>query len=148
MATEPDVDSLAACEAVRRLRASYTHHIDSGEWTDWAALFTEDAWYGIADTEGCRGREEILAFARETVSDLYSFSVHIAAMPRLSVDPDSGTGTGEWVMLVYYEMPDGPQGRMFGEYEDEYRRVNGFWKFATMVDTVHRDIGDGAPRLA
>ena len=69
-------------------------------------------------------------------------------MPRLSVDPDSGTGTGEWVMLVYYEMPDGPQGRMFGEYEDEYRRVNGFWKFATMVNTVHWDTGDGAPHLA
>jgi len=49
-------------------------------------------------------------------------------MPRLSVNPDSGTGTGEWIMLVYYEMPDGPQGRMFGEYEDEYRRVNSFWK--------------------
>jgi hypothetical protein len=68
-------------------------------------------------------------------------------MPRIDLHVDAGTGTGEWYLVVYYEKPDGAAGWVFGTYEDEYRRVDGEWKFATVLNEIHHDSGEGSPHL-
>lgn len=132
-------------EAIRDLRSRYAWYVDIGEWEKWANLFTEDAHVEYEGMPALDGRDEILTFARETISGLYTYSMHTAQMPRLSVDDD--TGTGEWYLVVFYEKPNGSEGWVSGTYTDEYRRVDDEWKFSFVENVVHHDSGQGSPHL-
>jgi len=134
-------------EAIRNLRSRYAWYVDDGDWAAWAALFTENAHVAYAGMPALEGRGEILEFGRETISNLYSYSMHTAQMPRITVDDDEGTGTGEWYLVVFYEKPGGAEGWVTGTYSDEYRRVDGEWKFAAVENEIHHDSGAGSPHL-
>ena len=102
------------------LRSKYSHALDNGNWDDFGSLFTDDAVvdYYVPDT--LHGAEEVQRFGEDEVD--YDLSLHIATMPSISIDGD--TGTGKWYMIVFYVV-DNTSGWVFGEYEDEYRRVGG-----------------------
>lgn len=122
--------------AIMNLRSAYSHALDNGNWDDFGSLFTEDAVvdYYVPDT--LHGAEEIKAFGEEEVG--YDLSLHMATMPSISVDGDEGTG--RWYMTVFYVVDD-TAGWVVGEYEDEYRRVDGEWKFSKVENTHFFDTG-------
>ena len=132
-------------EAIRNLRSRYAWFVDDGAWEWWANLFTTDARVTYEGMPTLEGRDEILAFARDTIDDLYTYSMHAAQMPRLTIEDD--TGTGEWYLVVFYEKPNGSEGWVTGTYTDEYRRVDGEWRFASVANTIHHDSGEDEPHL-
>ena len=73
--------------------------------------------------------------------------MHTGQMPRIPVDDDASTGTGDWYLVVFYEKPGGGEGWVTGTYSDEYRRVDGEWKFAAVENESHHDSGAGSPHI-
>jgi hypothetical protein len=124
---------------IYNLRAAYCHHLDSGEWAEWAELFAPDAVVEFDTWDAFEGRAEIREFGRTVVDDLFAFSMHTAQMPLIEIDGE--TGTGRWYTLVYYRPVEGDPGWVFGTYHDEYRVVDGEWKFDTVSNVVALDTG-------
>lgn len=128
-------------QKIKELRSQYSYTIDhgaaTGEWDDFISLYTEDAVVDYPQTT-MRGHDEIEAFAHE-IEEFYEFSMHTAQMPVLNLNGDEATGT--WYMLVMYTATDGSEGYVVGRYEDEYRRVDGDWKFSRIKALISKDTG-------
>lgn len=126
---------------IKNLRSKYAQTIDhaaaTGEWEEFVALYTEDAVVDYPQTT-MQGHDEIEAFGNE-IEDFYEFSMHTALMPVIEVNDDQATG--EWYMLVVYTATDGSEGYVVGRYEDEYRRVDGDWKFSRIEAIISKDTG-------
>lgn len=126
-------------QSIQELRANYSHTIDhgiqSGEWDEFLALYTDDA---IVDypQETLQGPQEIETFA-EGLQEAYEFTMHTAQMPRVKVDGDEATG--EWYLVVFYAAADGSEGYALGRYEDNYRVVDDEWKFSGIKARVQYD---------
>lgn len=145
MSVEQSTQQVVAESAIKELRSQYATYIDDSEWEEFATLFTEDATVDFGRHEPLEGREEILRFARETIDQLYNYSLHTALMPRIDVDGD--TATGLWYLVVFYQRPDGTEGTVTGRYSDKYRRVDGEWKFEHITNVLEYDTGEGSPHL-
>ncbi|MFC6719866.1 nuclear transport factor 2 family protein [Natrialbaceae archaeon GCM10025810] len=121
------------------LRSAYSHAIDraidTGDWDEFVSLYANDAVVDYPQ-ETLRGRDEIEAFGRG-LEEMYEFSVHTAQMPRIDIDRDEAAG--RWYMLVFYIATDGSEGYVLGWYDDEYRRIDGEWKFDRIAANVTRD---------
>lgn len=126
-------------QEIRGLRAAYSHTIDTaidtGDWDDFLSLYTEDAVVDYPQAT-LRGHEEIGTFGRD-LEELYEYSMHTAQMPRIDINGDEASG--RWYMLVFYVATDGSEGHALGYYEDEYRRVDGEWRFARVEARVLED---------
>lgn len=127
-------------EDIRNLKADYFLHVDAKRWSSLRALFHADARFvgfpfPAADADGfVRGVSGFL----EGVE-----SVHQGFMPRLAVTGDGGI-RAIWSMHDYLVwVPDsrpyrstkipGLYGiRGYGLYEEEYRRLDGLWRIASM----------------
>lgn len=123
--------------ALRRLRAEYAKAIDRSDWQAYSSLFTEDAVVEYDGLEPLHGRDEILAFGRTHLDSSFDSSMHTAFMPSIEVTGE--TASGHWYLYVHYGFSDGTTGWVMGEYEDEYRRVDGNWRFTYVTNTNHVD---------
>jgi ketosteroid isomerase-like protein len=130
---------------IRELRSKYAHSIDhgaaTGEWEDFINLYTEDAVLEYPQAT-ITGHEEIRGFCEE-IEDMYEFSMHTVQMPVIDIDDDEATG--EWYMLVGYTATDGSEGLVMGSYEDDYRHVDGEWKFSRIKAIISKDTGGFHP---
>jgi 3-phenylpropionate/cinnamic acid dioxygenase small subunit len=145
MSTERNLDVVAARESIKELRTFYARYIDNAEWNSWANLFTEGATADFGGFENLEGRSEIEEFGRDVISDIYEYSKHQALMPDINVNGDEASGT--WNLVVFYEMPDGTKGEVTGTYIDEYRRIDGTWKFSHVENVLENDSGEGEPHF-
>jgi len=130
---------------IRELRSRYAHSIDhgaaTGEWDDFMSLYTEDAVLEYPQAT-ITGHDEIRAFCDE-IEEMYEFSMHTVQMPAIDIDGDEATGA--WYMLVAYTATDSSEGLVMGEYEDEYRREDGEWKFSRIKAIISKDTGGFHP---
>ena len=129
---------------IRQLRAAYGHYLDRGDWEAWADLFAPDAVVEYGSYRRLEGVDEIQEFGETVVEDLFEYSMHTAQMPLIDVDGESATG--HWYLLVYYQLADGDPGWIYGTYTDEYRLVDGEWKFSYVTNEVAVDTGGMADR--
>jgi len=136
---EAALELMWAERACERLVYRYAWLVDSGEAAGIADLFTQDGAWAAGDSEPMRGRDGIRAgfTARQAVTRRQSRHV----MTNVLIDVDGDTATGR-VYLVNYrhdsttgvaERPapsDAP--KFVGEYNLEFRRVNGEWLIASL----------------
>ncbi len=119
--------------AILALVARYNHAVDSGDVETRAATFTED---GVWDSETggvVRGREAILAHARDRAPHAHTWK-HWTNNPVIEGDGDAAT-IRQYMMLV------GVDGalriRMLGTYHDTLRREPDGWRFAYRKLVTH-----------
>jgi len=142
MSLEERIRRLEDRAAIEELRSKYCHYFDGREIDAFADLFTEDGT--LALTKGTfEGRAEIGAFLEELADMPNRWESHMSHNPIIDIDGD--TATGRW----YYEVPvvweDGTAGWSQGTYYEEYRRVDGEWKFSLVeIDSNYRvDYAEG-----
>nr|WTB28707.1 nuclear transport factor 2 family protein [Streptomyces sp. NBC_00830] len=126
-------------EELHRLRYRYHELINSNAWEEEGAdLFTDDGVLDYGHLAVCHGREEIAAFfsaatAGVTGSDspteppFVKQFIHAHDVLLDDDDPDRATG------ISYLEATPVYRGESFlvsGRFDDEYRRVDGRWRFA------------------
>lgn len=128
---------LASINDIHRLKARYCRFIDTKQWESLRALFATDATFeGFGSAPAGAGVD---AFVKGVSKRLQNcVSIHHCHMPEILFQSDS-RARGVWAMMDYVQWPEefSPKetpGRPgfwgYGHYEEEYRRVDGEWKFA------------------
>jgi hypothetical protein len=134
-------------EAIRQLKARYFRTLDTKDWDGFKAVFTEDATIGPLDNGFT---PELLALrtpdARQPLasSGLDAFvdrvatnigpliSTHHGHQPEIELTGDD-EATGIWAMEDVLVWPaDGYRLRGTGHYWENYRKVEGEWKIASI----------------
>jgi uncharacterized protein (TIGR02246 family) len=124
---EEQLAELADREAIRDLPRLYCHYLWTQDPVRMADLFTEDATICID------GMEDYAITGREKMAKVFGrVNARYAALPFIHnhvielTGPESATG------VAYYEMLESKEGKRFlaaGFYRDDYRKVDGQWKF-------------------
>jgi uncharacterized protein (TIGR02246 family) len=129
---------LVARESIRDLVARYNANGDSGRFDQMVELFAPDAVMLIGDT-AFKGREQIRTIFTSAADSLRErpgpvMLRHLTSTLQIDVQgPDAATSRCYYHVL----MPHGLD--HWGRYLDEYRVVEGQWRFA-----LRREILDGA----
>jgi hypothetical protein len=138
--TEQLIAEMADREAIRELPRLYCHYLWTHDHESMANLFTEDATISIKGMEDYAicGRVK-LAKVFQRVNAKYSSLPFVHNHVIELESPERATG------YAYYEILEDRGSRYLaaGYYRDEYRKVDGQWKFqtrkvhmATNFDTV------------
>ncbi|MDB5970624.1 MAG: nuclear transport factor 2 family protein [Hydrocarboniphaga sp.] len=135
------IDELFAIEQIRQLKARYFECIDGKLWSEWGALFADDATMDIAgDQPGPGSVVKTAAAITETVSRMLTgvTSVHHGHMPRIEM-LSADKATGIWAMedlLVWAEDAprQGPFTRLhgYGHYHETYVRKGEAWRIQSL----------------
>ena len=120
-------------QQIKQLKYEYCLHLDSGNVSDFVDLFTEDAYVEVPNYEPCRGVEDIREFIVDVSSRDIGHMSHMASNPIVDVDGDDGTG--HWYYIVIIKDSDGQATLGQGRWKDQYRRIDGDWKIASLVAT-------------
>ncbi|GAM97748.1 bile acid 7-alpha dehydratase BaiE [alpha proteobacterium U9-1i] len=129
--------SLEDIEAIKQLKARYFRTLDTKQWTEWRAVFTDDARF-----DGTRrpfsGPDEFCASTSAWLAD--AVTIHHGHMPEI-VLTGARAARGIWAMfdMVQFREPrpaDTPYGGRgfvgYGHYEEEYRKEDDGWKISLL----------------
>lgn len=130
-------DRLAICA----LKARYCRMLDTKQWDEWAALFTEDYVLDVSEAGGgppIHGRDAAMASVFASIGQ--AATAHQVHFPEISLNGDEA--------LAIFPMQDrvifAPQGHSitgYGHYHDRLVRKNGEWKIAALKLTrLHMDV--------
>jgi hypothetical protein len=128
-------DDLCELEAIKQLKARYFRYLDTKQWEAWRSLFTDDCALPGNRYENVDDLVKTISAERER-----AVTVHQGHTPEL-VLTGRWTARGIWAMSDYVRFPEVvTEGRAkglygfvgAGHYEEEYRKVDGEWKIASM----------------
>lgn len=119
-------DEVAVCELVVRL----SDMADSGPLEEYMDLFTEDAFWRVADTQASEGKAMIKAGTEKRWADKvtgpYSQTRHIVLPTSVKVDGD--TATVQSVFQFYNTTKQPIELVATGVYDDTYKKEGYNWK--------------------
>ena len=124
--TRPEPDRLPDREALRELRALYSHCYDDGRLDDFVALFTDDGLLQLGPSGFARGPSELRA-ALEGPMKSAAFVAHFTSDEVTRFTGDT-TAEGRSRFAVHFGREPNIQGA--GTYRDEYVLTDGGWRFA------------------
>ena len=134
------IQRLEDIEAIRHLRCRYHFCLNEGRFTDLRDLFTDDALVELGYLARYDGIEAIDS-GFQAMGDRDRFFIkQFSHGHDVAVDGDRGTGTS------YLEARYGRFGVSYvvaGRYDDVYARVNGVWKFRSMVAELFYTVPNG-----
>ena len=137
------IEDFLAAEEIKNVRYAYSAHLDSQNVDALADLFTEDAVCDFGEEWGVwKGRETIKASYTAVMGQIGSpfDALHVFTNPWITVT-GATTAHGRWYLLdlLTRQKPvtglatrgghDNPL-LYLAIYEDDYRKVDGNWKFA------------------
>ena len=134
---EARLRKLEDIEEIRKLKAAYCAACDDDHNGDAvAALFAPDGTWQRSEQAPNVGHEAIAAYMfaiRE--SRVMNRSAHMVTNPIIEVDGDLATGRWRFVMM-YTAADDETFVRIIGHYNEEYVRLDGQWRFKSLLATV------------
>jgi len=121
-----NAQDLIDIEEIKQLKAKYFRLMDTKQWDDWVALFSETCEAIYEGYEPKRGGAEIVDFVRGMLDT--GVTVHFGHMAEVVVT-DSRSATGVWSMSDYLDCPGTLQLRGYGHYHDEFvKDDSGTWR--------------------
>ena len=124
---------LLAREAIKETKARYFRCMDTKQWQQMRAVFTDDA--RIESSKVWESADSFIADLSQALAG--ARTVHHGHMPEIAfAGPD--TARVIWAMFDYVEWEPGAPGvpehqraiHGYGHYEEEYRRIGDEWKIA------------------
>lgn len=135
------LEDLLAIEEIRSLRAEYSAHFDTRNVAALAGLFTDDAVCEFGHYGEWRGLEQIRANYAGVIAAIPApfDTLHVATNGLVRLRSPT-TAAGRWYLmdLLPTQVPGVFETRgghaqpllYLGIYEDDYRKVDGRWRFA------------------
>ncbi len=128
------ITRLEDIESIKQLKARYCEICDDDHNPDRITrLFTEDGIWegrGIGRAEGHAAIRELF----EGFSRMMSFSQHMVMNPIIEIDGDRAHGT--WYFFGPFTFRKQNQAKWQStRYDEEYRKVDGEWKFKRLTVT-------------
>ena len=130
MTLEERIRRLEDIEEIRRLRNKYHASLNENRYENCRALFTDDAVVELGYLARYEGIDAIDRGFRAMGERERFFIKQFIHSHDVEVDGDTGTGTS------YLEARYGRFGVSYvvaGRYDDTYVRVDGMWKFRSMI---------------
>ena len=116
-------------EAIRELLHGYCLCVDSGDADKWVDLFTDDATFTVQrGSFGIEGPVTGRAALHRLASGFRADGLHFSSNAVIDVQGDEATVTSYVLVL---QGTDDPNVRLGGRYQDQLRRVDGRWRFAS-----------------
>ena len=142
MSIDLELDRLAIVEArfaIADVVHGYARAIRRDMPEDAAALFTEDGWFEIRDGHPSKfdhtvrtrleGRQRVLDYLLPNKGKPHP----VPLIHNLMIEVTGETATGSAVMEAQVL---GTEHKVFGEYQDRFRREEGVWRFASRTYTI------------
>jgi SnoaL-like protein len=134
MTTENQTRQLFEIEAIKQLKARYFRLLDTKQWDELRAIFTDDATFAFReDPDDTESVESVVA--RWSAFLTPARTVHQGHTPEIELLGDD-RAHGIWAMVDYVEWPeeDGVRKGMegHGHYHEDYAKVDGEWKIARL----------------
>ncbi len=127
---EKRLRSLEDKEAIKDLHREYVYLLITQQWDDMIECFAEDATAVIASHPRRTGKKEIRTLLTEEIAKhVPKDEGHMVTQPVISVDGDKARG--HWLLYVFLPAP--ALGWRQARYDCEYVRVDGAWKFSSLV---------------
>ena len=136
-------EDLAELHAIYQLKYRYVRGLDTHDWPLVASCFTGDArvWYNDGKFSK-EGRETIIGFLSEMLDESF-YSSHIVLHPEIElIDANNAKGIWRLEDIVHFSGPNsffgnppvkgGEEMTGAGYYYDDYVRLSGEWKIASM----------------
>lgn len=146
-------DELLELEAIKQLKARYFRYLDTKQWDLWRSLFADDCALPGNRYESVDDLVKTIAAERQ-----HATTVHQGHTPELVlISPVKARGI--WAMSDYVRFREKvAEGRAqgfygfvgAGHYEEEYVKLDGQWKIASMRLTrirVDALVGEAPPRI-
>ena len=137
---EARIRRLEDIEAIRHLRFRYHFCLNEGRFAEVRALCTDDAVVELGYLARYEGIEAIDRGFRAMGERERFFIKQFIHSHDVRVDGDSGTGTS-YLEARYSRF--GVSYVVAGRYDDVYARVNGEWKFRSMVAELFYTVPNG-----
>lgn len=118
--------------AIRRLIDDYCDAVFRRDAADWGACWADDARWSLSG-HVVEGRAQIVALWEAAMAG-FPFVAFFAQPGMIEVDGEHGRGRIYTHELL--EKPDGTIDRPIGRYDDEYRKIDGQWRFASRSYTL------------
>jgi len=117
-------------EAIRQLKARYFRTMDTKDWAEMRAVFTDDVVMDTSESGGgvITGADEFMAFLSETLADVVT--VHHGHMPEIEITSPT-TATGIWAMEDMLRWPNGMELHGYGHYHETYVKTGTGWRIAS-----------------
>ncbi len=120
-------EDLVEIEAIKTLKYRYMRGVDLKDWDLVERCFTADARAEYGDVPPLVGRDAILGFLRDSLSDEGFVTSHCVTQPEIEITgPDRARGS--WLLrdvVIVAAAQMTLRGAAF--YSDEYRREDGRW---------------------
>ena len=139
-ALEARIRVLEDIEAIRHLRSRYHYCLNEGRFAEVRALFTDDALVELGYLARYEGIEAIDRGFRAMGDRDRFFIKQFIHGHDVQVSGDGGTG------VSYLEARYGRFGVSYvvaGRYDDIYARVDGAWKFRSMIAELFYTVPNG-----
>jgi len=128
-----DLQHLLDLEEIKQLRYGFSWCLETSAPDELADLFTADGVVDVGRWGRMVGQDAIRRGYRRAYQDAEPWtSMHFVTNPRIAIEAD--TARGSWYLLNAVAGSEQPV-RLVGVYEDEYRRVDGSWRIASL--TLH-----------
>ena len=143
---QQQVDRLTSIEAIKHLKAQYCAYCDDGYDADGiCTLFEADGVFDGGEEFGrYQGHAAIHAFFTGVSSQIV-FAAHLVLNPIISLDGDRANGKWWLLMPCTYRGEGEPaEGRwLLSQYDDDYVRRDGVWRFQTLRAVVRFFVPQG-----
>ncbi len=117
-------------DAIKDLHREYVYLLITQQWDDMVECFAEGATAVIASRPPCTGKKEIRTLLTEVIAKhVPKDEGHLVTQPVISVDGDRAKG--HWLLYVF--LPEPALGWRQARYDCEYVKVDGKWKFSSLV---------------
>lgn len=135
------LEEMAEKEAIKELKARYFRHLDTKNWQEWREVFTDDVKVRVDLTASKRGEQGLaaptpagadafVALMKERLAGYVT--VHHGHTPEIALTgPDTATGVWAMADVVQPSRSDRVM-RGYGHYHEEYRKVDGAWRIASL----------------
>ena len=143
-----EVQLLADQDEIENLQRIYGYYIDKSQWSQAAALFTDDGQIEIGGRGVYRGKPRVLEYLRaigpegELEGRLFD---NMQLQPIVHVAPDGRSAKGRWHLFAQLAKAGQFHEWGTGIYENQYAKQDGVWKIRRLhlYPTMYTPYDDG-----